>query len=150
MYPVCFGIFYSETSDNWEWFIQNLRGAIESPRWLTISTNAGQAIMSGVEKVFPEVEHRECMFHLVSNFKKKYHGKVFDDHLWATAYSWNPYLFEKHWHAMEAAKPAATAYLRKSHTRLWTRSQFSTICKVDYVTKNWQNVSTIGSSNRSQ
>jgi hypothetical protein len=70
MYPVCFGIFYSETSDNWEWFIQNLRGAIESPRGLTISTNAGQAIMSGVEKVFPEVEHRECMFHLVSNFKK--------------------------------------------------------------------------------
>ena len=37
---------------------------------------------------------------------------------------------------MEAAKPSATNYLRKWHTRLWTRSQFSTISKVDYVTNN--------------
>ena len=37
---------------------------------------------------------------------------------------------------MEATKPAATAYIRKWHNRLWSRSQFSTICKVDYVTNN--------------
>ena len=92
-------------------------------------------IMNGVNEVFPQVEHRECMFHLVTNFKK-YHGKVFDHHLWASAYSWNPYVFEKHWLAMEKEKPAATAYLRKCHSRLWTRSQFSTRSKVDYVTNN--------------
>jgi hypothetical protein len=92
--------------------------------------------MTGVKEVFPEAEHRECMFHLVTNFKKKFHGKVFDDHLWAAAYSWNPYLFGKHWAAMETAKPAATTYVRKWHNRLWSRSQFSTICKVDYVTNN--------------
>lgn len=93
-------------------------------------------VYMGVKEVFPEVEHRECMFHLVSNFKKKYHGKVFDDHLWVVAYSWNKYIFDKNWVAMETAKPAATTYLRKWHTRLWTRSQFSTICKVDCVTNN--------------
>ncbi|KAM3255359.1 hypothetical protein ACQJBY_048590 [Aegilops geniculata] len=136
MYPLCFGIFDSETNKNWIWFMQLLRQAIGSPRGLAISTNAGQAVMTGVKEVFPEVEHRECMFHLVSNFKKKYHGKVFDDHLWAAAYSWNTYIYEKNWVAMETAKPTATAYLRKWHTRLWTRSQFSTICKVDYVTNN--------------
>jgi hypothetical protein len=91
--------------------------------------------------VFPEAEHRECMYHLVSNFKKKYHGKVLiyvkKYHLWAASYSWNQYMFEKHWTAMEQVKPAATNYyLRKSHTRLWARSQFSTICTVDYVTNN--------------
>jgi hypothetical protein len=37
---------------------------------------------------------------------------------------------------MEEAKQAATAYIRKWHNRLWSRSQFSTICKVDYVTNN--------------
>ena len=89
--------------------MQLLKHAIGSPSGLTISTNAGQAVMIGVKEVFPEAEHRECMFHLVTNFKKKFHGKVFDDHLWAAAYSWNPYLFDKHWVAMETAKPAATA-----------------------------------------
>ncbi|KAM0901148.1 hypothetical protein ACQ4PT_020159 [Festuca glaucescens] len=136
MYPVCFGVFDSETNENWIWFMQLLRHAIGSPKGLAICTDAGQVVMTGVKEVFPEAEHRECMFHLVSNFKKKFHGKVFDDHLWAAAYSWNPYLFDKHWIAMEATKPAATAYLRKWHNRLWSRSQFLTICKVDYVTNN--------------
>ena len=116
--------------------MQLLKDAIGSPNGLAICTDAGQAIMNGVKEVFPQVEHRECMFHLVTNFKKKFHGKVFDDHLWATTYSWNPYVFEKHWLAMEKEKPAATAYLRKCHSRLWTRSQFSTRSKVDYVTNN--------------
>jgi hypothetical protein len=37
---------------------------------------------------------------------------------------------------MEVARPAATTYIRKWHNRLWFRSQFSAICKVDYVTNN--------------
>ena len=57
--------------------MQLLRQAIGSPRGLAISTDVGQAVMTGVKDVFPEVEHRECMFHLVSNFKKKYHENVF-------------------------------------------------------------------------
>ena len=92
--------------------------------------------MTGVGEVFPEAEHRECMYHLVSNFKKRYSGEVFDENLWAAAYSWNPYLFGKHWTKMESTNPNATDYLRKCHTKLWTRSQFSTICEVDYVTNN--------------
>jgi len=76
------------------------------------------------------------MYHLVTNFKKRYRGKVFDEHLWQAAYAWNPYIFEKHWAEIEEANPAATQYLRQWHTRLWTRSQFSTASKVDYVTNN--------------
>jgi hypothetical protein len=96
LFHVCFGVFDSETNENWEWFMQRVKEAIGSPRGLTICTDAGQAVMHGVGEVFPMAEHRECMFHLVSNFKKQFHGKVFDDHLWAASYSWNPYLFGKH------------------------------------------------------
>jgi hypothetical protein len=136
LYPVCCGVFDSESSDNWEWFMIQLKKAIGSPPGLTICTDAGQAVMGAVGEVFPRVEHRECMHHLVTNFKKRYHGKVFDDHLWAAAYSWNLYLFEKNWVAMEREKPAATDYIRRCHKKLWTRSQFSTRSKVDYVTNN--------------
>jgi transposase-like protein len=87
MYPMAFGVMDSETCDNWIWFMQRLREAIGSPTGLTICTNAGQAIMAGVKKMFPTVEHRECMWHLVHNFKKMFRGKVFDDHLWAAPYS---------------------------------------------------------------
>ena len=66
--------------------MQMLKEAIGSPRGLAISTDAGQLVMTGVGEVFPEAEHRECMFQLVTNFKKKFHGKVFDDYLWAATY----------------------------------------------------------------
>ena len=74
--------------------------------------------MAGVGQVFLRAEHWECMFHFVTNFKKRYHGKVLDDHLWIAAYSWNLYLFEKNWVAMEREKPAATNYIMNCHKKL--------------------------------
>jgi len=76
------------------------------------------------------------MYHLVQNFKKRYSGKVFDDHLWASSYSCIPYMFEKHYQAMAAAKPEVMKYLQETHKKLWTRSQYRTLSKVDYVTNN--------------
>jgi hypothetical protein len=60
MYPVTFGVFNSETNENWIWFMGRLREAIDSPRGLTICTDAGQAVMTGVKEVFPEVEHKNA------------------------------------------------------------------------------------------
>ena len=76
------------------------------------------------------------MYHLVQNFKKRYNGEVFDENLWQSAYSWSPCMFEKHYQAMTAYKPESMKYLQETHKKLWTRSQFSTLSKVDYITKN--------------
>lgn len=136
MYPVAVGVIDSETNPNWEWFMERLKEAIGNPVGLTFSIDRGQPVMHGVSKVFPDAEHRECMYHLTQNFKKHYSGQIFDDHLWASAYSWSPYMFEKHYQAMAAAKPEAMKWLQENHKKLWTRSQFSTLSKVDYVTNN--------------
>ncbi|WVZ79951.1 hypothetical protein U9M48_027473 [Paspalum notatum var. saurae] len=136
IYPVAFGVIDSKTSENWSWFMGKLKEAIGTPLGLTISTDCGQAVIGAVSEVFPIAKHRECMWHLVQNFKKRYTGKVFDDHLWAAAYSWNTYMFEKHYKAIAEAKPEAVGYLQESHTKIWTRSQLSTLSKVDYVTNN--------------
>ena len=69
--------------------MQRLRNVIGAPVGLAICTYAGQ----GVKEVFLDTEHRECILHLVSNFKKRYGGKIFEDHLWPAAYSWSPYFF---------------------------------------------------------
>ena len=50
------------------------REAIGTPVGLTFSTDCGQAVINGVSEVFPQAEHRECMYHLVQNFKKRYGG----------------------------------------------------------------------------
>jgi hypothetical protein len=112
MYPVAVGVIDSETSENWIWFLQKLRDAIGAPPGLAICTDAGPGVMAGVKEVFPNAEHRECMLHLASNFKKRYNVKIFEDHLRPAAYSWSPYFVEKHWKAMEDANPDAMAYIR--------------------------------------
>ena len=136
MYPVAVGVIDSETNENWVWFMERLKEAIGTPVGLTFSTDCGQAVMNGVSEVFSEAKHRECMYHLVQNFKKRYSGEVFYKHLWQSAYSWNPYMFEKHYQAMAEYKPKAMKYLQETHKKLWTRSQFSTLSKVDYITNN--------------
>lgn len=113
-----------------------IEGSNRHPEGLTICADCGQAVMHGVSTIFPFAEHRECMWHLVQNFKKRYSGKVFEDHLWASSYSWSPYMFELHYQVMAAAKPEAMKYLQLEHKKIWTRSQFNTLSKVDYVTNN--------------
>ena len=41
MFPVAYGVFGSETNENWEWFMKMLHKAIGSPPGLVISTDAG-------------------------------------------------------------------------------------------------------------
>ena len=42
----------------------------------------------------------------------------------------------KYYQAMAAAKPEAMKYPQQNHKLLWTRSQFGTYSKVDYITNN--------------
>jgi hypothetical protein len=50
--------------------MERLRDAIGTAEGLAICTDAGQGVMAGVKEVFPTAEHRECMLHLMMNFKK--------------------------------------------------------------------------------
>ena len=80
MFLVAYGVFGSETKNNWEWFMKMLHKAIGSPPGLVISTDAGKGIDKAVTKVFTNgVEHRECMRHLVKNFQKRFRGEVFEN-----------------------------------------------------------------------
>ena len=75
------------------------------------------------------------MMHLMLNFKKKFKGDILDN-MWPA--SWT-YEVEKHDALMaeiEAISPEAIAYLRKEHNRVWMRSMFSAMTKVEYVSNN--------------
>lgn len=118
---VVVGVIDLETNENCVWFMVRLKEAIDNPVGLTSNMDCGQTMMNEISEVFPHVEYRECVPPR-QNFKKRYRGKVFNDHLWATAYSWSPYMFEKLYLAMAEAKPRTMKYLRETHKKLWTCS----------------------------
>lgn len=132
MFPVAYGVFGGETTENWQWFMEMLHKAIGSPTGLVISTDAGKGIDSAVTKVFSNgVEHRECMRHLVKNFQKRYRGEVFERNLWPAARAYRRSTFERHYNLMKEACLAAMDWIKANHKLLWARSQFSTTCKCE-------------------
>ena len=137
MFPVAYGVFESESTDNWAWFMDKLHSAIGSPKGLVLSTDAGKVIDTAVTRVFTNgVEHRECMRHLVKNFQKRFSGEVFERNLWPASRAYRQDIFESHYNEMKEACPKATEWIDNFHKHIWTRCQFSTLSKCDYVTNN--------------
>ena len=113
-----------------------MRNIIGTPPGLAIHTDACKGLESAVEIVFPGVEHRECMRHLAHNFKKKFKGKVYDENLWPASYTCSKRKHEHHLRVLYAQNPLVKEYMDAHHGKVWSRSKFNEICKVDYVTSN--------------
>ena len=135
VFPVAYGVLETESEESWTWFLHNLRRAIAHPNGLVIHTDACKGLEVAVDNVFPGVEHRECMRHLAANFMKKFKGKVYTDNLWPASLTCS---VKKHnYHLRQLyMNPKVKEYLETHHSKLWARSQFSELSKVDYVHNN--------------
>ena len=136
MYPIAYAVMEIESEDSWEWFLTSLHKAIGMPNGLVISSDMQKGLQNAIEKVYPLAQHRECMRHLFSNFKKHYHGDIFKFGLWGAARTYSLTRFTAFINEIEAECPAAIQYLRKEHNKLWSRSKFGTISKCDNLTNN--------------
>ena len=72
MFPLAFGLFDSESKENWIWFMEQLSKAIGPMEKLAACTDACKGLESAVAQVFPNCEQREHFRHLMDNMKKYY------------------------------------------------------------------------------
>jgi len=86
------------------------------------------------------------MRHLAANFMKKFNGKIYTDSLWPASLTCS---VNKHnYHLRQLYTNAKVKeYLETHHSKLWARSQFSEVSKVDYVHNNLAELSTQRSIN---
>jgi hypothetical protein len=136
LYHIAYGIFDSETEENWKWFLEHLHKVVGHVPNLVICSDACKGLETAVGAVFPQAENRECMRHLYQNFMKKYSGDVFTDHLYPAARSYTQGLFQWHMKKIFEFAPDTIDYLEKNHSRLWYRCGFSEHSKCDYLTNN--------------
>ena len=133
--PVAYAVLEGESNESWTWFMQRLREVIGHPKGLVIHTGACEGLENDVDAVFPRVEHRECMRHLATNFTKKFKGKIFEEDLWRSAYTYIPSTHATYLQNMYVV-PKVKKYLEEHHTKLWARSKFGELSKVDFVCNN--------------
>ncbi|KAG6437274.1 hypothetical protein SASPL_102187 [Salvia splendens] len=101
----------------------------------TALNDACKGLENAVKAVFPLAEHKECFFHLMKNFSKRFQGPIFGL-MYPTARTFCPVYHEHLMHKMYEANDRVQPFLETYHRLLWMMSKFSEEIKCDYITNN--------------
>lgn len=134
MYPLAFGFIDAEIEDNWVWFMQQLKTAIGDVDPLAICTDACKGLEKAVHNVFKKVEQRECFWHLMKNFVKRF-GSDGHSHMYPAARTYRKTVWQEHMKHVISC-PGVLEWLETYHPLKWMRSAFNPEIKCDYVTNN--------------
>ncbi|KAK1402912.1 hypothetical protein POM88_002517 [Heracleum sosnowskyi] len=72
IFPMAFCVVDSENDLAWEWFFDKFRQAYGLREDMTIISDHHESIIKAASKVYPEVPHVFCIFHLLNNMKSKF------------------------------------------------------------------------------
>ncbi|GLU04917.1 hypothetical protein SLE2022_220450 [Rubroshorea leprosula] len=75
MFPIAWEVVESECLESWQWFFELLKTNLDlgSGAGLTVMSDEHQAIISTIEFILPEAEHRHCARHIYRNWAKLGH-----------------------------------------------------------------------------
>ena len=122
MYPLAYGFIASETTDNWTWFMEQLKKAIGDPPLLAVCSDACKGLENAVKNVFPNAEQRECFYHLVKNFQKRFRGF---GQIYPAARAYREDIFYDNIAKMVSESSEAVKWLQTNHKLLWYRCVFN-------------------------
>jgi hypothetical protein len=122
MYPVAYGFIACETQDNLTWFMQQLKKTIGDPPLLAICLDACKGLENVVKNIFPNAKQRECFYHLMKNFMKRYRGF---SQIYPTARAYREDIFYEHMATIMTQSPEVVMWLQTHHKLLWYRCSFN-------------------------
>ncbi|XP_050222624.1 uncharacterized protein LOC126672711 [Mercurialis annua] len=106
--------------------------------WCTVDkeTKDNSGLIPAIETLFPHAEHKFCVRHILTNFRKRYKGKTLKDLLWACARA--PYIegFNKCMLDVANVSMGARGCLGSITRGKWSKSQFDEYFKCDMLLNN--------------
>ena len=92
--------------------------------------------MSATTELFPLSEHRYCVKHIHTKFRKTFRSKAPKDQLWACAKATYLYAFEKEIEILKGLPVGAYDYIKKIEPKHRSRSHFRSKFKCDILLNN--------------
>ncbi|RYQ95182.1 hypothetical protein Ahy_B08g090243 isoform A [Arachis hypogaea] len=85
--PIAYAVVEAETKDTWTWFLTNLCDDFGSDkiRRCTFISNQQKGLVPTFDELIPRVDHRFCVRHLYSNFRKRFPGLQLKLMMWNAA-----------------------------------------------------------------
>lgn len=78
-FPVAFAVVDVENSDNWHWFLEQLKYAMSSPQSLTFVSDREKDLKKSVLELFENSHHGYSIYHLMKSFKRNLKGPFSGD-----------------------------------------------------------------------
>ncbi|KAM6585472.1 hypothetical protein CsatB_012474 [Cannabis sativa] len=123
IFPLAYCIVDSENDKSWEWFLKKIREAFGVRECQCLISNRHESIIKATRKVFPEITHGYCIFHLLSNLKTKFkkNAKHFRVPFFAAAKAYTEMEFEFHMRELDNLDKRIRPYLEKIGHEKWSR-----------------------------
>ncbi|XP_010445478.1 PREDICTED: uncharacterized protein LOC104728148 [Camelina sativa] len=127
IYPVAWTTVQSENTDNWLWFLNQLKADLnlkDGSDYVVLSDHC-KGIISAVKSVLPNAENRPRVKHIVENLKKKHANKDYlKKHVWNLAWSYSEAEYKINLNAMRAYSLSLYEDVMKEETKTWCRPYF--------------------------
>ncbi|KAK8918817.1 hypothetical protein KSP39_PZI021402 [Platanthera zijinensis] len=138
MYPIAYAMVLRENTKSWHWFISLLMQDlnIENSYAWTIMSDKQKGLIRAVEELLPNAEHRFCLRHMYSNFKRLHKGLQLKSLLWKAASSARLVDFNMEMKKLKECNVSAYGWVRAKDPKNWARSHFSTWTKCDMLLNN--------------
>ncbi|KAJ9546713.1 hypothetical protein OSB04_019256 [Centaurea solstitialis] len=93
---VAFGVGRSDTTDEWTWFLNMLKGCIGEPRGLVFMSDKAASINAAISAIFPGAHHALCCRHLVMNVRSRDPRiKVYKTAYWKACKAYTTRVFDR-------------------------------------------------------
>jgi transposase-like protein len=133
LFPLAFAIVDAETTDNWPWFLRNLRDVL-TPRTpelfkqnaIAILSDRHNGLLTAIPIVFPRAAHGFCIKHIERNIRTKFNALsgILIKLLWSGAYTETEEEFLKHMASIGEDSPTVHEWLKKIHPKHWSDAYF--------------------------
>ncbi|XP_026377651.1 uncharacterized protein LOC113271943 [Papaver somniferum] len=135
--PLGMMVCRNETIENWKIFLEDLKKLLGDDHEFTFISGKQKGILEAVDYHFPLFEHRQCVRHLMANFKKYYKGYSIQIQLWNAAKCYKIKHFNQHMDSMAAESIEAARFLMDERPETWSRAHFPTTRKCEHINNNF-------------
>ncbi|KAM3282632.1 hypothetical protein P3S67_026277 [Capsicum chacoense] len=135
IFPLAFGIADLANNEPYNWFFNQLRNAIGVAEQLSILSDHHPAIANAIANVYPECQHKICIYHMEKNLRKKYFSDVVPSLFYNAATTYKQTEFYTFMDEIEKVDKVATEYLKEQEPERWAQS-FYTNRRYNILTAN--------------
>ncbi|KAJ9566957.1 hypothetical protein OSB04_002923 [Centaurea solstitialis] len=123
--PVAFGVGRSETTDEWTWFLNMLKGCIGEPRGLVFMSDRDASINAAISAIFPGAHHALCCRHLVMNVRSRDPRiKVYRIAYWKACKAYTTRVFDRMMNILRVGVPEGAKLMEEVGVDRWSRAYF--------------------------